>query len=66
MGVGVALPLYYYAIAEIGITIPTLAISIGPPASQFASWLVGERVTKRDLAGSLLVVLGLVLSIIGR
>ena len=37
MGVGVALPLYYYTIAEIGVTIPTLAISIGPPASQFAS-----------------------------
>ena len=64
LGVGVALSLYFYALDAVGVTIATLATAIGPPTSQLASHLSGDRVTKRDLLGSALVVMGLVLSVI--
>ncbi len=64
LGVGVALPLYFYALDEVGVTIATLATAIGPPTSQLASHLSGDRVTSRDVLGSALVVTGLVLSVI--
>ncbi len=62
LGMGVALPLYFYAVDEIGVTIPTLATALGPPVSQIASHLSGDRLTKSDVLGSSLVVLGLILS----
>ncbi len=65
LGVGVALPLYYFAVRVVGVTIATLATALGPPTSQIASHLSGDKITMRDLIGSLLVALGLALSVTG-
>lgn len=65
LGVGVALPLYYFAVRVVGVTIATLATALGPPTSQIASHLSGDKITIRDLIGSLLVALGLALSVMG-
>ncbi len=64
LGIGVGLPLYFYALGAIGVTMSTLATAIGPPVSQLASYLSGEKVSWRDIVGSLLVVLGIALSIL--
>ncbi len=64
LGIGIGLPLYFYALNMIGVTLATLATAIGPPVSQLASHLSGEKVSWRDVVGSLLVVLGIVLSIL--
>ncbi len=64
LGVGVALPLYFYALDSAGVTIATLATALGPPTSQVASHLSGDRLTKRDVVGSTLVVGGLILSVV--
>ncbi|MCD6348034.1 MAG: EamA family transporter [Candidatus Korarchaeota archaeon] len=64
LGVGVALPLYFYALDAVEVTIATLATAIGPLTSQLASHLSGDRITGRDLLGSAMVVMGLVLSVI--
>ncbi|MCD6348579.1 MAG: DMT family transporter [Candidatus Korarchaeota archaeon] len=66
LGVGIALPMYFYALNVVGVTIATLATAIGPPTSQLASHISGDRISARDVLGSLLVALGLVLSVIGR
>ncbi len=64
LGTGVAMPLYFYALSIKGVTITALATAIGPPASQISSHLSGNRVTVRDVAGSILITIGLVLSAI--
>ncbi|MCD6244953.1 MAG: EamA family transporter, partial [Candidatus Korarchaeota archaeon] len=63
LGIGVGLPLYYFAVKVVGVTIATLATALGPPTSQIAAHLSGDRITARDIVGSLLVALGLALSV---
>ena len=63
LGIGVGLPLYYFAVKVVGVTIATLATALGPPTSQIAAHLSGDRITARDVVGSLLVALGLALSV---
>ncbi len=65
LGTGVAMPLYFYALSVKGVTITALATAIGPPASQLSSHLSGNKVTIRDVAGSILITIGLILSAIG-
>ncbi len=65
LGTGVAMPIYFYALSIKGVTITALATAIGPPASQISSYLSGNKVMMRDVTGSILITIGLVLSAIG-
>ena len=63
IGVGVSLPLYFYAVRELGVAIASLTTALAPPVSQIVSVFSGNKLNKNEILGTLLITIGIILAI---
>ncbi|MEM2542823.1 MAG: DMT family transporter [Candidatus Korarchaeum sp.] len=63
VGVGIALPLYFYAVRELGVAIASLTTALGPVVSLILSSFSGSKLDRASALGGALVVAGILVAI---
>ncbi len=65
LGVGMAVPLFYYALSTVGVVIPVMFSSFTPVISTILSTLGGKSPGRRSTLGSAIITLGIILGVLG-
>jgi len=63
IGVGISLPLYFYAVRELGVALASLTTALAPPVSQIASALGGNKLNRNEVIGTILITAGIIIAI---
>ncbi|MCS7102882.1 MAG: DMT family transporter, partial [Candidatus Korarchaeum sp.] len=64
LGVGIALPLYFYAVKELGVAIASLTTALGPVVSLILSSFSGGKLDRDSALGGTLVVAGILAAVV--
>lgn len=64
VGMGIALPLYFYAVRELGVAVASLTTALGPLVSMVLSNLSGSRLGRDSTVGGVLIVIGILVAVV--
>lgn len=64
VGVGIALPLYFYAVRELGVALASLTTALGPLVSLILSNLSGNKLDRDSAIGGVMVVIGILIAVV--
>jgi len=64
IGIGIGLPIFYYSVDMLGVSLPVLATAVSPLIAQVASWLEGEAPSLKTILGSGAIALGMAMAVL--